>query len=360
MFMAPSGLSRPRTSSSHIEGQIGSPVAHRGEAEHRARIVACRSPKEAFMLSLRSLLVPVDLSLGSAEALRYALAMRRGERGIARGARIEVLRVVDLDPLRPLEREKKGTIDAVRDEVATLLRRFVVDIAGHGEPAIDTAVVDGEPREAIPERARAFDTVVIGAVSRRDVRELVPGGVAEATVRRSPVPVIVAKWRSAISGVDAGAPLGLREIVFATDCTAHSAFALRQAMAFAFAYGARVTALYVARSANEIEGRSRMPLPLSEEIDDFYEKDLGWQRDELGRFLRDRLGADRPVDIREVVRVGEPAEEIAAQCYDVGADLLVMATHGRSGLERAILGSVAEKALRLAPCPVLTVRPAEI
>ena len=130
-------------------------------------------------------------------------------------------------------------------------------------------------------------------------------------------------------------------------------------MAFAFSYGARLTALHVAPDRRTLDELDRMPFPLAEAVDRFYEAELGWQRDELGRFLRDRLGADRPIEIREIVRAGRPADEVAIECREVGADLLVLATHGRGGLKRALLGSVAERALRIAPCPVLTVRPPE-
>ncbi len=309
------------------------------------------------MLAFRSILVPVDLSLGSAEALRYALALRRGENAIARDAEIEALRVVDLEALRPLAREAPEAMELVRAKVREALESFVAEIAGARARALAARAIEGEPRAAIPERARNFDLVVIGASGRLAPGEVVPGGVAEAVVRRSPVPVITVKWLSALSAIDAGAPLALREIVFATDFSPSSACALRYAMAFAFAHGARLTALHVRRSAKSLESAARMPFPLAEEIDRFYEKDLHWQRDELGRFLRDRLGAERPVAVREVVRTGVPAEEIAAECHDVGADLLVMATRGRTDLRRILLGSVAERALRLAPCPVLTVRP---
>ncbi|HKA55947.1 MAG TPA: universal stress protein [Candidatus Binatia bacterium] len=53
---------------------------------------------------------------------------------------------------------------------------------------------------------------------------------------------------------------------------------------------------------------------------------------------------------------GRPAAEIVAAAKNIGADLIVMGTHGRSGLTRALLGSVAESVLRKAPCPVLTVK----
>jgi len=56
------------------------------------------------------------------------------------------------------------------------------------------------------------------------------------------------------------------------------------------------------------------------------------------------------------VRRGYPAEEILSAIGDLNADLVVMGTHGRRGLSRAMLGSIAEKVVRMSPVPVLTVR----
>lgn len=60
---------------------------------------------------------------------------------------------------------------------------------------------------------------------------------------------------------------------------------------------------------------------------------------------------------RAEVRLGSPEQEIVAAAKDLHADLVCIATHGRGGLARVILGSVAEMVVRHAPCPVLTVRP---
>ena len=56
------------------------------------------------------------------------------------------------------------------------------------------------------------------------------------------------------------------------------------------------------------------------------------------------------------VAAGHPAETIVRVAHQRGADLIVMGTHGRTGLQHVLLGSVAEKVVQLAPCPVLTVR----
>jgi nucleotide-binding universal stress UspA family protein len=305
------------------------------------------------------ILVPVDYSTGSAEALRTAAALRRGETPFAPGAALDVVRALDLSAPSWLGEEAPRALALLRDREGERLRAFTAEVLGHGVAEVSTSVLDGEPRAAIPARAEGAALVVIGATGRLSARELVPGGVAEAVVRRSSAPVLTVKWFPALAALGEGRDLAMSEIVVATDFSSFSAQALPRAMAFAFAFGARLTALHVVPDRAMLESAGRLPFPLSEEIDRFYETELGWRRDELGRFLYDRLGAQRPVEVREVVRAGRPAEEIAAECRDVGASLLVLATHGKGGVLRALLGSVAERALRLAPCPVLTVRPIE-
>jgi nucleotide-binding universal stress UspA family protein len=59
-----------------------------------------------------------------------------------------------------------------------------------------------------------------------------------------------------------------------------------------------------------------------------------------------------------MLRTGDARDVIVRACQEVGADLIVMGTHGRRGVSRALLGSVAESIVRTAPCPVLTIRKA--
>jgi nucleotide-binding universal stress UspA family protein len=62
------------------------------------------------------------------------------------------------------------------------------------------------------------------------------------------------------------------------------------------------------------------------------------------------------LNARSTIRSGVAHEEIVALAQDERADLVVIGTHGRGGINRALLGSVADRVVRLAPCPVLTVR----
>jgi universal stress protein A len=79
-------------------------------------------------------------------------------------------------------------------------------------------------------------------------------------------------------------------------------------------------------------------------------------QENLDNFARNQIG-DQLVR-KLIVRAGDPAAVTIRLAEELGVDLIVMATHGHKGLVRVVLGSVAERVLRDAKCPVLTLRPA--
>jgi nucleotide-binding universal stress UspA family protein len=88
---------------------------------------------------------------------------------------------------------------------------------------------------------------------------------------------------------------------------------------------------------------------MMQELAEHAEKHLEeWRRDAEG------LGAPR---VTTAKAIGEPAAEIVAYAKEQGTDVLVVGTHGRTGLEHALMGSVAERVVRRAGCPVVTVHP---
>ncbi len=78
-------------------------------------------------------------------------------------------------------------------------------------------------------------------------------------------------------------------------------------------------------------------------------------KSKLERLAGGKPGAQNRYEVH--VRIGEPGVEVLRAADELGADLIVMATHGRTGLRRLVLGNLAEIVVREAPCPVLTVRP---
>jgi len=142
----------------------------------------------------------------------------------------------------------------------------------------------------------------------------------------------------------------IRRILCPIDFSDHSRRALDNAIAIARWYEARVTVLHVFSPA---------PVPAMAPGEVVFEPIIltAVDRDQL---LADtKAFADRDdasgVAIEAVVREGTTAGEILDQATSMKADLLVIGTHGRSGFERLLLGSVAEKVLRRASCPVMTV-----
>jgi nucleotide-binding universal stress UspA family protein len=80
------------------------------------------------------------------------------------------------------------------------------------------------------------------------------------------------------------------------------------------------------------------------------------RRKELEESVRQRFEGDKYAGIRVEVRFGDPGTEITAFAKEVGAGLIVMPSHGRTGLAHLLVGSVAERVVRFAPCPVLVLR----
>ena len=90
---------------------------------------------------------------------------------------------------------------------------------------------------------------------------------------------------------------------------------------------------------------------------DVYENAERWVEETLSRWAGSARAQN--IAVRTIVRTGTAHEEIVAVATEERADVVVLGTHGRTGLVRVLIGSVAERVIRFAPCPVLTVRTPE-
>jgi nucleotide-binding universal stress UspA family protein len=141
----------------------------------------------------------------------------------------------------------------------------------------------------------------------------------------------------------------LNEILVPLDLSEMSFKALEYAVSFAAQYGARLTLLHVLGPATMATALGPAPVPDSEHIPATEQK--------LNEIRRNRIPASIAVDI--VVRTDLAADGILNAAAELEPDMIVLATHGRTGLERMFLGSTAEKVVRTASCPVLVVRDPE-
>ena len=143
----------------------------------------------------------------------------------------------------------------------------------------------------------------------------------------------------------------IRSILAPTDFSAHSERAVRYACGLAERLGAELHLLHV---LSEILPAGPDPLLMPVMPPEYYEENEERARETLGRLLQPAWGSPRSVVT--AVRWGSPVEAIVAYAVDLKVDLIVIATHGRTGLSHVLLGSVAERIVREAPCPVLTIR----
>lgn len=115
---------------------------------------------------------------------------------------------------------------------------------------------------------------------------------------------------------------------------------------------ANLTCFYVVHSGGE-EQKSFSKLFQSEGSEDKLIQNHALPK--LEEWL-DELQVDHPKEFNLEVRVGSPANEITQYASEANQDLIVTGTHGRTGLQRMWIGSVADRVVKTAPCPVLTVR----
>lgn len=187
-----------------------------------------------------------------------------------------------------------------------------------------------------------MDLVVLGSHGRRGLRRLVLGSVAEAVVRRAPCPVVTV-------GRGTLAPDALNDgtMLVPVDFSGQRFRLLAHAQELAPVYGMDVRVVHVV----EVEG-----------VPDAYgtydsPPDPGRPAERARAVLDNELDPLRDVGITVAVdvRTGHPADEVLTEAEDGRAAFIMIATHGRTGLERMLMGSVAEKVIRRAPCPVYTV-----
>jgi nucleotide-binding universal stress UspA family protein len=142
-----------------------------------------------------------------------------------------------------------------------------------------------------------------------------------------------------------------KKILATTDLSPESLSAVSYAAHLAEAQGAKLTVLHVAHSVSLAYTDFTPPVSMAE-IDKAIEES---SREELERWAAHKLR--KLPRVKLITRRGLTVEVVCEVAEEIDADLIVIATHGRKGLGRAVLGSVTERVIRDAPCPVLVVKP---
>ncbi len=296
-------------------------------------------------------LVATDLSDAADEAIRQGHARAR-----AAGGALVVCHVIPNllhnNPLFPQRGggETEGALSAERAAIQAVEQR-VEDLTGaksgpadQGGDTFQVHVDTGSPEAAIVRAADEIQATLVVVSSRgtSGIDRLILGSVAARVVRYAHCPVLVARPHEKTG-----------KILAATDFSDAAVPAVETAVAEARARGARLTLLHCldvfpnpAMGWGAPFGAS-LVVPPPDLVDQVRQGATETLRATLQRF-----GADGDT----LAPVGEAVTSILDAARTLPADLIVLATRGRTGIRRMVLGSVAEKVIALAPCSVLAVR----
>lgn len=283
---------------------------------------------------MKKILLSTDFSERSDRALRRATLLARQF-----GATITLVHVVDDD-------QPPRIVDSERKEAATLLDQLAATLRDIDGVDCGTQVLLAPPFVGIARAVAdtAPDILVIGPHRRQVLRDVFVGTTAERTIRSAGCPVLM------VNAMPAGQ---YRHVLQATDLSDASRDALRELPALGLGDQARNSILHVfdAPALRLVMGHA-----MRKEGQKRYLADA---KLEAARALDRFVSAAGLGDVRQIVRHEATAapHEILKAAGEEQADLIVLSTHGRSGLSRMLIGSVTEHVLRTSPIDVLAIPP---
>ena len=297
------------------------------------------------MLHIEKILAPLDFSPCSDRALQQALELARRTGAVLHTLFAEVLHGDPFGtPTQPATPAAK-----LRARIKQLIEEEVPLGYDPASVQMQHTVVRGlAPGPAILEYAedKNIDLIVMGTHGRRGVRHLLLGSVAEEVVRLAPCPVLTVGGTAA----DARPFIPWQRILVPVDFSSHAREALVHAKALAGFFGAGVDLLHVVEDQLHPAFYNTGAFPVYAVQPVIRDR----ARVALERFYVETSGPEGPTQY--AIQSGHAATEILRYAAAVESDLIVMSTHGLTGLEHFFVGSVAEKVVRAAPCPVYTVK----
>ena len=210
-------------------------------------------------------------------------------------------------------------------------------LADRERALIKTVIEEGEAHERIVDLADAenCDIIIMGRRGLRPVERMLVGRVTARVIGHSQRDVLV---------VPNGTKVGWKTIVLATDGSRYSAVAAERAIAFARSYGGELKVLSVVDVPTEFYAEA------PQAVDDLIQQAKG--------FVAQVKKQAEAAGIKAETFVGEAEayQAINKLAQEQKADMIVIGSHGRTGLRRLLMGSVAEKAIGYSTCPVLVVK----
>ena len=293
----------------------------------------------------KKVLAPTDFSAASIHSLNYAIGVCQ-----EMGASLTLVHVVptlfppDSSHIGALVEEKRLVKDAKLFLENFREKQIPESIAGA------SVVLTGSPWHEITELAASgkFDLIVIGTHGHTALKHLWLGSTTENVVRHAPCPVLTVREQPLAVFLPGQNPIRARKILVPTDFSELSNKAVERAVALAHRFGAKIDLVHVLEPPPYPEfGYVHVPM-----------KEGALRKAAEAHFERLRSEIPALVDLVDYtpVRTGNAPYEIVQAARQLNSDLIVIGTHGRTGIKRLALGSTAEKVVRHAHCPVLVLR----
>lgn len=279
----------------------------------------------------RKILTAIDGSLTSLHALEESFELAQNE-----GSWITVVSVIppytgDLDLVAV------GNIMASMRKPCDEALKKAQELADKHKVLVKTVCEEGEPYERIIDLAQAenCDLIVMGRRGLRRLERVLVGSVTARVIGYSPIDVLV---------IPRDTTVGFKKVLIATDGSRFSNAAEKKAIDFAKSYGGELGIISVVDVPSEFYAES------PKTVDELINK---------AKSYVDAVKKDAElsgVRAETVVKEGEAYRVITDTAKEIGADVIVMGSHGRTGLKRLLMGSVTEKVIGHTPCPVLVVK----
>lgn len=298
------------------------------------------------MLTIDNIMVARDFSAVSDRAVRHGLDL-----AARTGARLHLLHA---EVLHDVEKREEGYpspgdgIEAYRDQLKK-------EGAASPEALDRVEVIEVVRRDVSPAPAllsyaseEDIDLITLGTHGRRGPSRILLGSVAEEVVRRADQPVLTIRGEEEKGRTPR--PGSIDRILVPVDFSGHAREALLYADEWAQMYDAQIDVLHVVEDDLHpafYVGGVKSVYDVEPNLDDKV-------RTKLMSFVEEVLGTTGRVEAH--VATGSAPSSISDFVNETDIDLVALSTHGRTGLKRFFLGSVAEKVVRHVSCPVLTVK----
>lgn len=290
-------------------------------------------------MSFKKILCPTDFSAGSQHAMSIAVRLAweaDAELVLLHAWHVPAAAYPAEEPLAP------GLLQHLTDDARRGLDAAAQEATALGAKRVTSRLLNGVPWSAIVETLDEpeFDLAVMGTHGRTGVARFLLGSVAEKVVRHAPCSVLAVR--------PDGESRPFMHALCPVDFSDGARPSLDAAAELVRPGGAGITLLHVVEA----------PVPYAGDLPDpEFLRDLDRRSADALERMASQLRERVSVPVTVLPRIGWPGAEILAVIdRDPTIDLVVMGSHGRTGIKRVLLGSVAEKVVRHARCPVFVAR----